>query len=248
MLLQSIPIKVTLANLKSSCASCPLHELCLPMGLSAGDTERLDQIVNVRRKNKRGDYLYRSGRTFGSLYAIKSGFFKTFSLSDEGQERITGFYMTGDLLGMDAISSDRHHYNAVALEDGVVCEIPFTDLERLAGSIPALGHHFYKLMSREIAQEQQHMLLLGKMKAEQRLAAFLLNLSQRFTLRGFSPTRLHLCMTREEIGNYLGLTLETVSRTLAHFQAEGMIKVSRRDVTLRDSVRLAGLLDHWSQV
>lgn len=244
MLLQSIPVKVTLANLKSSCASCALHELCLPMGLSPGDTERLDQIVNVRRKNKRGDYLYRSGQAFDSLYAIKSGFFKTFSLGDEGQEKITGFYMTGDLLGMDAISSDRHHYNAVALEDSVVCEIPFADLEHLASSLPALGHHFHKLMSREITQDQQHMLLLGKMKAEQRLAAFLLNLSQRFTLRGFPSAQLNLRMTREEIGNYLGLTLETVSRTFARFQADGLIKISRRDVTLRDHGRLSALLDH----
>lgn len=247
MLLQSIPIKVTLANLKSSCASCALHELCLPMGLSAGDTERLDQIINVRHKTERGDYLYRSGGSFRSLYAIKSGFFKTFSLGDEGQEKITGFYMTGDLLGMDAISSDRHHYNAVALEDSMVCEIPFSELEDLTGSLPTLAHQFHKLMSREITQDQQHMLLLGKMKAEQRLAAFLLNLSQRFALRGFSSDHFHLRMTREEIGNYLGLTLETVSRTFARFQTEGILQVNHRDVTVKYPARLAALLDHCEQ-
>jgi CRP/FNR family transcriptional regulator len=245
MTIQSIPIKVNLTNLKASCSACTLHELCLPMGLSLDDTELVDKIINNRRKFFRGDYLYRAGDSFRSLYAIRNGFFKMSELAEDGCEKITGFYMAGELLGMDAISDDRHHYHVVALEDSMVCEIPFADLEHLTTTIPALQHHFHKIMSREIMADQDHMLLLSKMKAEQRLAAFLLNLSQRLGSRGYSPTHFYLRMTREEIGNYLGLTLETISRTFTHFQQEGLMTVHHRDVELHDPLRLKGMLNHY---
>ena len=244
MTIQSIPIKVNLTNLKASCSACTLHELCLPMGLSLDDTESLDRIINNRRKFLRGDYLYRAGDNFRSLYAIRNGFFKIFELGEDGCEKVTGFYMAGELLGMDAISDDRHHYHAIALEDSTVCEIPFADLEHLTTALPALQHHFHKIMSREIFAEQGHMLLLGKMKAEQRLAAFLLGLSHRFGSRGYSPTHFYLRMTREDIGNYLGLTLETVSRTFTRFQEEGLMTVHHRDVELQDLSRLKNVLNH----
>ena len=244
MTIQSIPIKVNLTNLKASCSACTLHELCLPMGLSLDDTESLDKIINNRRKFLRGDYLYRAGDNFRSLYAIRNGFFKIFELGEDGCEKVTGFYMAGELLGMDAISDDRHHYHAIALEDSTVCEIPFADLEHLTTALPALQHHFHKIMSREIFAEQGHMLLLGKMKAEQRLAAFLLGLSHRFGSRGYSPTHFYLRMTREDIGNYLGLTLETVSRTFTRFQEEGLMTVHHRDVELQDLSRLKNVLNH----
>lgn len=244
MTIQSIPIKINLTNLRASCSTCTLHELCLPMGLSLDDTESLDRIINNRRKFLRGDYLYRAGDNFRSLYAIRNGFFKIFELGEDGCEKVTGFYMAGELLGMDAISDDRHHYHAIALEDSTVCEIPFADLEHLTTALPALQHHFHKIMSREIFAEQGHMLLLGKMKAEQRLAAFLLGLSHRFGSRGYSPTHFYLRMTREDIGNYLGLTLETVSRTFTRFQEEGLMTVHHRDVELQDLSRLKNVLNH----
>ena len=244
MTLQSIPIRVSPANLKASCSACTLHELCLPMGLSLDDTEQLDKIISGRRKLLRGDYLYRAGDGFRSLYAIRNGFFKIFELDEDGCEKITGFYMAGELLGMDAISDDQHHYHAIALEDSTVCELPFAELEHLTSAVPALQHHFHKLMSREILADQSHMLSLGKMKAEQRLAAFLLSLSQRLALRGYSPTHFYLRMTREEIGNYLGLTLETISRTFTRLQEDGLMTIHHRDLELHDLPRLKKMLNH----
>ncbi|MBI2779468.1 MAG: fumarate/nitrate reduction transcriptional regulator Fnr [Gammaproteobacteria bacterium] len=240
MPLQSIPIKVSLPHLKASCSTCSLYELCLPLGLKQDDVDSLDQIVNSRRKYRRGEHLYRAGDPFHSLFVIKSGFFKVFDLDAEGQEKTTGFYMAGELLGIEAINANRFNYNAVALEDCAVCEIPFRDLEKLSITIPALSHQLHRLMSREIIAEQQHILMLGNMKATQRLAAFLINLSQRFGARGYSPTHFYLRMSREEIGNYLGLSIETISRLLSKFQEEGLITVHSRDIEIKD---LAGLKD-----
>jgi CRP/FNR family transcriptional regulator len=242
MPLQSIPIKVSLANLKATCSSCSLHELCLPMGLGAEDTARLDSLLDGRRQRlRRGEYLYRAGDPFQSLYAIRNGFFKIVESNAEGEEKIIGFYMLGELMGMDAISTDQHQYHAVALEDSTVCEVPFNELEKLASRLPALQHHFHRLMSREIMEEERHMLMLGGMKAEQRLAAFLLGLSQRFAKRGYSPSHFYLRMTREEIGNYLGLTLETVSRLFSKFQKDCLISVQHKDIEIKDPAALKKL-------
>ncbi len=243
MPLQSIPIKVNLANLKAHCSTCSLHELCLPMGLSADDTERLDDIVKSRRRLRRGEYLYRAGDPFQSLYAIRNGFFKILESDEEGREKIIGFYMMGELMGMDAISADHHQYHAVALEDSTVCDIPFNDLEHLTAHLPTLQHHFHRLMSRQIMHEEKHMLVLGNMKAEQRLASFLLSLSQRFAARGYSPTQFYLRMTREEIGNYLGLTLETVSRLFSKFHKDGMVSVHHKDIEIKNLTALKDILN-----
>lgn len=243
MPLQSIPIKVNLTHLKESCTSCSLYELCLPFGMRLDDVELLDKIT-ANRKCRRGERLYHSGEPFHSLYVIKSGFFKVFDLDEEGKEKIVGFYMPGEILGMEAINKNRFHYNAVAMEDAAVCETPFGALEKLSHTIPALSHQLHKLMSREIMQEHEHILLLGAMRAPQRVAAFLLNLSRRFAARGYSPTHFYLRMTREEIGNYLGLTLETISRLFAKFHEDGLINVHSRDIEIRDLTGLQKLLDH----
>ncbi|WP_051305099.1 fumarate/nitrate reduction transcriptional regulator Fnr [Chitinilyticum litopenaei] len=245
MALQSpIPVRdVSFRTLRQSCSNCSLRELCLPVGLDQDELKQLDAIISQGRPIKRGEALYRAGEPFRSLFAVRLGFFKASVISEDGREQVTGFHMTGELMGMDAISSDHHTCDAIALEDSEVCELPFTDIETLARDVPALQHHLYKVMSREIVRDHGVMLLLGNMKAEERLAAFLLNLSQRFAIRGYSAMSFHLRMTREEIGSYLGLKLETVSRTLSKFQDQGYIKVQNRLIELVDVDSLKRLLN-----
>jgi CRP/FNR family transcriptional regulator, anaerobic regulatory protein len=242
MLARTIPINV--AELKSACSSCSLSELCLPAGLDLHEVDRLDMIVNRKRNLKRGDYVYRAGTPLQSLYAVRTGFVKSCVLYDDGREQVTGFHMMGELLGMDAIGSGTHICDAIALEDTEVCEIPFDDLEDLSRDIPNLQQHFHRIMSREIARDYGVMLLLGSMRAEERLAAFLLNLSQRFAARGYSASRFVLRMTRQEIGSYLGLKLETVSRAFSHFQSQGIIAVQNKNIDIKDFERLRGLVGH----
>ena len=209
---------INVSALKASCSACSMHQLCLPMGLGEADIHKLDQIIGRRRKVPKNTFLYRMDDPFTNLYAIRLGHFKTYQLSPSGDQLITGFQMAGELLGMDAISTERHHCDAMALEDSEVCEIPFARLEELFGTIPTLLHHFHRIMSQEITREQNVMLLLGNMRAEQRFAAFLVNLSSRYAARGYSPAIFQLRMSREEIGNYLGLTIESISRLLSRLK------------------------------
>jgi CRP/FNR family transcriptional regulator len=202
------------------------------MGLGESDVQRLDQIIGQRRKVVRGATLYHMGDTFTNLYAIRLGHFKTSQINVNGEQQVTGFQMAGELLGMDAISSDRHHCAAVALEDSEVCEVPFARLEGLFHEIPTLLHHFHRMMSQEITREQSVMLLLGNMRAEQRFAAFLVNLSARYATRGYSSSQFQLRMSREEIGNYLGLTVESISRLINKFKKNALIGVRNRDIEL----------------
>jgi len=192
----------------------------------------------VRRSIKRGEHLFRVGEAFDSLYAARTGFFKTKLLLEDGREQVTGFHMAGELMGMDGIGTEKHTCDSVALEDSEVCVIPFERLEGLSREVEALQHHFHKVMSREIVREHSVMMLLGSMRAEERLAAFLLNLSQRLSTRGYSPTEFILRMTREEIGSYLGLKLETVSRVFSKFQEEGLIAVQQKNIRILDPQRL----------
>jgi CRP/FNR family transcriptional regulator len=187
---------------------------------------------------RRGESLYRTGDRFTSLYAVRNGFFKSLALIENGRDQVTGFSMTGELLGIDGIGPERHTCNAIALEDSEVCAIPFARLQELAHEIPSLQRHFYKMMSREITREHRVMLQLGSMNAEERLAIFLLDLSQRFAARGYSPSEFNLRMTRGEIGSYLGLKLETVSRTFSKFQEEGLIGVKYKFIRILDSASL----------
>lgn len=220
------------------CASCSLRDLCLPTGLDASDMEKLDGIIHKRKRIARGDLLYRKGDSFGSLYAVRLGHFKTQQVMRNGDMQIMGFQMAGELLGMDAIGNNRHQCDAVALEDSEVCEIPFARLEELFSSLPVLLRHFHRLMSQEITREQTVMMLLGNMMAEQRFAAFLVNLSARYGARGYSMTSFQLRMGREEIGNFLGLTIESISRLIARFKKQQLIQVKSRELDITDLDRL----------
>jgi len=220
--------------MRAACSQCNLHELCLPVGMSAEEIERLDRLVGARRKVRKGQALYRAGDPFEAIYAIRIGWFKTDVLLEDGREQVTGFQMTGEMLGLDGISAETHSCNAIALEDSEVCVLPYSQLEELSREVEGLQHQFHKVMSREIVRDHGVMMLLGSMRAEERLAAFLLNLSQRFNARGFSPSEFHLRMTRDEIGSYLGLKLETVSRAFSRFQDDGLITVQQKHIRIVD--------------
>lgn len=227
----NIPVH-THDGLKVACSNCNLRELCMPTGFSSEEMQKLDAMVEKRRRIKQGELLFSSGDDFVSLYAIRVGFFKTCVSSEDGREQVTGFQMAGEIIGMDGIVSDRHNCNAVALEDAEVCVMPFSDIENLSRELPALQRNVHKIMSREIVRENSVMMLLGNMRAEERLAAFLLNLVQRLHARGLSQSELVLRMTREEIGSYLGLKLETVSRAFSKFSDDGIIEVKQRYVRI----------------
>jgi CRP/FNR family transcriptional regulator len=234
--------RLDLGRLKAACSTCGLRELCLPIGLSNAELARLDDLVLVRRNLKRGDHLFRAGDTFQSLYAVRSGFFKAKVLLADGREQVTGFHMAGEVIGMDGIGTEQHSCDAVALEDSEVCVIPFSRLEQLSREVPALQQHLHKVMSREIVREHGVMMLLGSMRAEERLAAFLLNLAQRLGARGYSTTEFNLRMTREELGSYLGLKLETVSRVFSRFQEDGLISVHQKYTQIKDAAGLERIL------
>jgi len=223
---------INIAHLKVACSNCNLRELCLPLGLSLKEIEKLDELVATRKRVKRGDSLFRAGDRFESLYAVRLGFLKSTVMSQDGREQVTGFHMAGELVGLDGISTELHSCDTVALEDSEVCVIPYDRIEDVASTLPVLRNHFHKVMSREIVREHGVMLLLGSMHAEERLAAFLLNLSQRFESRGYSRTEFVLRMTRAEIGSFLGLKLETVSRVLSRFAQEGLIEVNQKHVRI----------------
>lgn len=239
----AISTRNSIPAVKPACSTCRLRELCLPIGLDKDDLGRLDTLINRRQRVRAGQHIYRAGNPFHFLYAIRSGFFKAYVLDNEGREQINGFHMSGELMGLDAIGDNTHTTHAIALEDSEVCEIPFPSLEDLIREVPTLQHQFHKIMSREIAKDHHVIKLLGGMTAEQRLTVFLLNLSARFQALGFSPTDIHLKMSREEIGNYLSLKIETVSRTLSKLQAGKFIQIDRRRVVIQDLDKLKRLID-----
>jgi CRP/FNR family transcriptional regulator, anaerobic regulatory protein len=231
------PIRVArgsdLAKVPTHCGTCNLREVCLPCGMAGTAKTLLDSLVYTRKRIKRGEAIYRAGTAFDSLYAVRTGFFKSRVVLEDGRDQVTGFNMAGEILGMDGIGSGHHTADLIALEDSEVCVIPYSHLEQ-----PEMQRQLHKVMSRELVRDQGVMMLLGTMRAEERLAAFLLNLSQRFVARGYSPSEFHLRMTRDEIGSYLGLSLETVSRLFSRFDEDGLISVQQKHIRI---LAIAGL-------
>jgi len=204
------------------------------MALRPQDLERLEDIVKHARPLHRGDLLFRSGDRFRSLYVVKTGSLKSFAPSPEGGEQVLGFHLPGEVIGLDAIDRRTHSCYAKVLETSSICEVPFQRLTQLTAIIPSLQHHLYRLLSKEIGHDTDMLLLLGKKNAEERLAAFLLDMSKRLQRRGLSPTDFYLSMSRHEIGNYLGLAVETVSRTFTRFQDDRLLGVERKHIEIFD--------------
>ncbi len=219
-------------NPNISCASCRLNELCLPIALNKTEIHQLDEIVERNRPYKKGDHLYRQSDEFKSVYAVRSGSFKSYVISDTGQGRVTGFFLPGEIIGMDGIASKHYANSTQALEHSSICEIPFSQLEKLSHQLPNLQHHFFAIMGNEIAKDQQIHTLLSSYTAEERTASFLLGLSSRYARVSLSPSRFLLPMTRSDIGEYLGLTVETVSRIFTALQRKGLIEVNNREIEL----------------
>ena len=229
------PLPRPAAPTETQCPSCSLRDACPP---SEWNTSRaLDDGSFTRKRVRRAEALYRAGEDFRSLYAIRAGSFKSRMALEDGRHQVAGFHMPGELLGMDGIGGDRHSADTIALEDSEVCIIPYARFEQ-----PGMQRQLHKMMSMELVRDQGVMMLLGTMRADERLAAFLLNLSQRFLARGYSPDEFHLRMTREEIGSYLGLTLETVSRLFSRFQNDGLVAVQQKHVRIKDMRALKSIL------
>ncbi|WP_305824722.1 helix-turn-helix domain-containing protein [Massilia brevitalea] len=223
------------------CTTCAYRNLCLPPGLSGRQLAVVEGALGCRRRIARNSALFRDGQPFGNLYAVRVGHFMTTRADHRGEHYITGFHMAGELLGMDAIGSGSHASSAIALEDGEVCELPYARLQRLLVEFPQFMEHFHRILSQEIQREQSAIRFLGILRADERLASLLLNLSSRYAMRGFSPRRFRLRMGRDHIARYLGLTIETVSRLLGRFREQGLIAIEQRDVELLDMRRLEGI-------
>lgn len=230
---------IDMAQLRIACRDCNLFQLCLPLGISDAALEQLDKIIKRRKPVTRNELLFEAGEPLCAVYAVRSGSFKTYLPTEDGREQVITFQLPGELLGLDAISEGRHPCAARALETSSVCEIPFGRLEDLCSRIPALQHQMLRIMSREIRHDHTLLALLAKKSADERLAAFLLSLSERFQRRGFSAHEFHLSMSRNDIANYLGLAVETVSRIFTRFQAEALLTVQRKHVVLQDPKKLS---------
>lgn len=233
-----------LAASQTACPTCNLRDTCLPFGLNRAELEQIThRLVAGRRKVAMGESLYRAGDPFEHVFAVWTGFFKTCVTSKSGREQVTGFQMAGELVGVDGIAQRYHEVDAIALEDSQVCVIPYAALEAVAAEVPALQHQFHRLLSGEIVRSHGVMLLLGSMYAEERLAAFMLNLTHRLRARGFSASSVNLRMSREEIGSFLGLKVETVSRTFSKLQHAGLLTVHKRQIEILDPAGLQRLVD-----
>ncbi|SAL08905.1 Crp/Fnr family transcriptional regulator [Caballeronia sordidicola] len=222
------------------CPICSLSTILMSTRLPGASLGQLDSIVCTRRLVRRGETLFRAGDTFKSVYAVRVGCFKTIIFRDD-REQVTGFHIAGEPLGLDGVYAGRQNCDAVALEDSQVCVIPYDLLENLCYDFKAVQQHVHHMMSGEIVRGAHLMMLLGTMTAEQRVATFLINLSSRMKARGYSAAEFNLRMTREEIGSYLGLKLETVSRMFSKLQRDGVIVMKGRQVKILDSGKLAEL-------
>lgn len=226
---------------EAHCKDCSLSGMCLPLALKTDELDTLDEIVKRGRPLKKGEMLFRQGEPFSSIYALRSGAIKTFSLSDTGEEQITGFHLASEMIGLSGMDDQQYPVSAMALETTSVCEIPFERLDDLTAVMPQLRKQVMRLMSREIREDQQMMLLLSKKTADERIATLLINLSARFRARGYSAKSFRLAMSRNEIGNYLGLAVETVSRVFTRFQQQGLIAAEGKQINILEHTELCAL-------
>jgi CRP/FNR family transcriptional regulator, anaerobic regulatory protein len=217
-----------------NCSSCRLNSICLPLALESEDIQLLDNIIQRSKPLQKNQHLYREGDDFQSVYAVRSGTLKAYKTTDDGREQVTGFYFPGEILGMDGISNNTHASSAKALETAATCEIPFTSLEKLSSHMPSLQRHFFQLMSREITEDQLLITLLSKNSADERVAALMLSISTRYARRKLSATQFRLPMSRVDIGNYLGLTVETVSRVFSRMQKLDIMRVDNKEIEILD--------------
>ncbi len=238
---------VSLDRLRRSCGQCSLQVLCLPAGIDSGDLQRLDEIVRNRRPLATGESLFRSGQPLGSLFVAREGAFKTVATNEDGESQVIGFHLPGELMGLDALGSGFHACDAQALTRATVCEVPLGQLESICTQVPGLQHQLLRIIGQGINRDQSHMEMLGRRQAGERLAQFLHGLSERYRLLGRPAAMFMLPMSREDIASFLGMVIETVSRTLTKMQDDGMISVRGRQVNILDAARLEAMVHSSSK-
>lgn len=238
---------IPIVDASSKCSACLMGSFCLPVGLSIEDVAKVDTLVTTRVRLKKGETLYRQGDALNAVYGVRFGTLKTHSTLSNGREQITGFHLPGEIVGLDGIGDLHQQSTALALEDTETCVIPMTDLESMARSLPSLQQQFHRILSREISQDHNHLLTLGSMRSEERLANFLLNLAERYSLRGYSGQEFNLRMSREDIGSYLGMQIETVSRLFSRFTEAGILQINLRHVKILDVESLKEIAGHKQQ-
>ncbi len=230
-----------------NCTNCRLNAICLPIALESEEIDQLDEIIQRGKPLRKNEHLYRVNDHFSSVYAVRSGTLKAYTITDDGKEQVTGFYFPGEIVGMDGICKHAHASSAKALETSAICEIPFERLEELSAKIPSLQRHFFQLLSHEIAEDQQLITLLSKNTAEERIASLMLSISARNARRKLSAVNFRLPMSRTDIGNYLGLTVETVSRVFSRLQKHGILAVDNKEITILDIDGLKKMANIGSQ-
>lgn len=230
----SAALKACTHDYQVNCGNCRLNSICLPLALESDDIQLLDDIIQRSKPLQKNQHLYREGDDFQSVYAVRSGTLKAYKTTDDGREQVTGFYFPGEILGMDGISNNSHASSAKSLETAAICEIPFSSLEKLSTLMPNLQRHFFQLMSREITEDQQLITLLSKNSADERVASLMLSISTRNSRRKLSATQFRLPMSRVDIGNYLGLTVETVSRVFSRMQKMDILQVDNKEIEILD--------------
>ena len=225
-------------NNKPHCGTCSLSSLCLPIALQANDLDSLDEVIKRGRPIQKGEMLFKQGDDFNAVFAIRTGALKSFTLAHSGEEQITGFHLASELIGLSGYDSGTYPLTAKALETTTVCEIPVSQLDLLSDDMPELRRQLMRTVSGEIRHDQNMMMLLSKKNAEERIASFLVDVSERFVRRGFSHTQFRLSMSRVDISNYLGLAVETVSRVFTRFQKTELIATQGKEITLLDAKTL----------
>ena len=234
---------VDFSKIKVTCSDCSLQELCLPRGLNDKNMEKLDHVVKGSRPVQKGQHVFRTDDNFKAFYAVRSGSIKVYDLNKSGEEQVIGFYFPGEILGFDAVEKHKHNCSAISLETTTVCSIPYEKINDICMQIPELQDQIFRLMSRELSKENKLLLTLNKRSAEERLATFIVSLSTRFKNLGYSAKEYNLPMSRRDIGNYLGLTIETVSRLFTKFQKDGLIKIDKKTIRLEDIAALHAICD-----
>jgi CRP/FNR family transcriptional regulator len=235
--------KLSTEEIKVACSECSLTELCLPHGMDTDELETLEQFIKRLSPLQPVQHLYRAGDVGHALFAVRSGCLKSYCTTEDGEEQVLGFTLPGELVGLDGLYNGRYTSNSIALETASVCALPYDQLEVLCQRLPSLHRQVMRIIGKEITNGHQMLMLLGKRSAEERLASFLISLSARYKLRGLSATEFNLPMSRQDIGNYLGLAIETVSRLFAHFQQTQMLTVRRRQIVLKDLGKLKAMVE-----
>lgn len=237
-------VVINLRDLRQSCVDCALNPLCLPASIGGADLERLDSLVKQRLPLDRGEMLFRVGMEQQALFVVRSGSLKTYVTLPEGDTQVLGFHIAGEMVGLDGLGGEGHRCNAEALERSSLCELPLGALGEIAPHVPGLQRQLFRIMSREFTREQQHPVMMGRKQAMSRLAIFLRGLSERLRAIGHDPSELTLSMSRQELANYLGLVIETVSRVFTRLQLLGILRVERRSVHILDHDGLALLAEN----